>query len=144
MFDQFPEYYMNILLRDFNTKLKRKNIFKPTTGNERYAQSNESGNGAVNFGPKICHKPNVPGPKTPLHTLQPLNGKTARERGLLPELQGNCPHYIHQHTSVSQTKFTHSTHFIKSNPPSISGKQYLIECLHIPTVDSMQAEYRVR
>jgi hypothetical protein len=28
MFDQFPEYYMNILLRDFNAKLKRYNIFK--------------------------------------------------------------------------------------------------------------------
>jgi hypothetical protein len=35
MFDQFPEYYMNIQLRDFNAKLKRENIFKPT-GNESY------------------------------------------------------------------------------------------------------------
>jgi hypothetical protein len=38
MFDQFPQYYVNILLRDFNAKLKRYDIFKRTTGNERDMQ----------------------------------------------------------------------------------------------------------
>jgi hypothetical protein len=34
MFHQFHEYYMNILLRDFNANLKRYDIVKRTTGNE--------------------------------------------------------------------------------------------------------------
>ena len=51
MFDQFPEYYMNIQLRDFNTKLKREH-FQTNWEWELYAQSNESGIGVVNFGPK--------------------------------------------------------------------------------------------
>jgi hypothetical protein len=38
MFDQSPEYYMNILLRDFNAKLKICDILKQTAGNERYMQ----------------------------------------------------------------------------------------------------------
>ena len=38
MFDQFPEYYVNILLRDFNAKLKICDILKRTAGNERYMQ----------------------------------------------------------------------------------------------------------
>jgi hypothetical protein len=39
----------------------------------------------------------------------------------------------------------HTIHqLIKPKPPSTNGKRYLIECLHIPSVDSMQAEYRLR
>jgi hypothetical protein len=34
VFDQFPRYDMNILLGDFNTKVDRENIFKPTIGKE--------------------------------------------------------------------------------------------------------------
>jgi exonuclease III len=34
VFDQFPRYDMNILLGDFNAKVGREDIFKPTTGNE--------------------------------------------------------------------------------------------------------------
>jgi hypothetical protein len=30
----FPKYYIKILLRDFNAKVQRENIFKPTMGNE--------------------------------------------------------------------------------------------------------------
>jgi exonuclease III len=30
VFDQFPRYYMKILLSDFNAKVGRENIFKPT------------------------------------------------------------------------------------------------------------------
>jgi hypothetical protein len=34
VFDQFPRYDINILLGDFNAKVGRENIFKPTIGNE--------------------------------------------------------------------------------------------------------------
>jgi hypothetical protein len=33
-FDKFLKYHMNILLGDFNAKVDREDIFKPTTGNE--------------------------------------------------------------------------------------------------------------
>jgi hypothetical protein len=33
VFDQFPRYYMKILLGDFNTKVGRGDIFKPIIGN---------------------------------------------------------------------------------------------------------------
>jgi hypothetical protein len=32
--DQFPRYDMKILLSDFNAKVGRENIFKPTIGNK--------------------------------------------------------------------------------------------------------------
>jgi hypothetical protein len=35
VFDQFPRYDMKILLGDFNAKVSRENIFKPTIRNER-------------------------------------------------------------------------------------------------------------
>jgi hypothetical protein len=35
VFDQFPRYDMKILLGDFNEKIGREGIFKPTIGNER-------------------------------------------------------------------------------------------------------------
>jgi hypothetical protein len=35
VFDHFPTYHMRILLRDFNAKLGREEIFKPTNGNDR-------------------------------------------------------------------------------------------------------------
>jgi hypothetical protein len=34
IFDQFPMYSMKILLGDFNAKVGRENIFRPTVGNE--------------------------------------------------------------------------------------------------------------
>jgi hypothetical protein len=35
VFNHFPMYRMKILFRDFNAKLGREDIFKPTIGNER-------------------------------------------------------------------------------------------------------------
>jgi hypothetical protein len=35
VFDHFPKYHMKILLRDFNAKLGREAIFKPTIGKPR-------------------------------------------------------------------------------------------------------------
>jgi exonuclease III len=50
VFDQFPRYDMNILLVDFNAKVGRENIFKPTIGNESLHEiSTDSGVRVVNF-----------------------------------------------------------------------------------------------
>ena len=50
VFDNFPKYYMKILLRDFNAKLGREDIFKPIVGQESLHQdSNDNGVGLVNF-----------------------------------------------------------------------------------------------
>jgi exonuclease III len=49
VFDLFPTYHMNILLGDFNAKLGREDIFKPTKGNESLQDSNDNGVRIVNF-----------------------------------------------------------------------------------------------
>jgi hypothetical protein len=50
VFHNFPEYRMKILLWDFNAKLGRENISKPTNGNESLHQdSNDSGVRIVDF-----------------------------------------------------------------------------------------------
>jgi exonuclease III len=33
VFDKFPKYHVNILVGDFNAKVGREDIFKPTIGN---------------------------------------------------------------------------------------------------------------
>jgi exonuclease III len=44
VFDQFPKYHMIILLGDFNAKVWREDIFKPTIGNESlHETSNDNG-----------------------------------------------------------------------------------------------------
>jgi len=49
VFDNFPKYHMNIILGDFNANVGRKNIFKPTIGNESLHQdSNDNGVRRVN------------------------------------------------------------------------------------------------
>jgi hypothetical protein len=58
VFDKFPKYHMKILLRDFNPKLGREDIFKPTVGNESLHEiSNDNGVGLVNF---ATYKNDVP------------------------------------------------------------------------------------
>jgi hypothetical protein len=50
VFDQFPMYDMKILLGDFNAKVGRVDIFKPTIGNETSHEiSNDNGVRVVNF-----------------------------------------------------------------------------------------------
>jgi hypothetical protein len=50
VFDHFPIYDMKILLGDFNAKVGRENIFKPTIGNESLHEiSNDNGGRIVNF-----------------------------------------------------------------------------------------------
>jgi hypothetical protein len=48
--DQFRRYDTKIILGDFNAKVGRENIFKPTIGNERLHEiSNDNGVRVVNF-----------------------------------------------------------------------------------------------
>jgi hypothetical protein len=42
VFDHFPRYHLKILLRDFNAKVGRENVFKPTIGNESLHQDRKS------------------------------------------------------------------------------------------------------
>jgi hypothetical protein len=50
VFDKFPKYLMKILLGDFNAKVGRKGILKPTVGNESLHEiSNDNGVRLVNF-----------------------------------------------------------------------------------------------
>jgi hypothetical protein len=50
VFDKFPKYHMKILLGEFSAKVGRKNIFKPTIGNESLHEiSNDNGVRLVNF-----------------------------------------------------------------------------------------------
>jgi hypothetical protein len=49
-FDKFPKYHMKILLGDFNAKVGKEDIFKPTIGNESLHEiSNDNGVMLVNF-----------------------------------------------------------------------------------------------
>jgi endonuclease/exonuclease/phosphatase family metal-dependent hydrolase len=50
VFNHFPKYHMKILLGDFNAKVGRENIFKPTIGQDSLHQdSNDNGVRLVNF-----------------------------------------------------------------------------------------------
>jgi hypothetical protein len=50
VFNHFPKYHMKIRLGDFNAKLGKEDIFKPTIGNESlHEDSNDNGFRVVNF-----------------------------------------------------------------------------------------------
>jgi hypothetical protein len=50
VFDKFPRYHMQLSLGDFNAKVSREDIFKPTIGIERLHEiSNDNGVRVVNF-----------------------------------------------------------------------------------------------
>jgi exonuclease III len=50
VFDQYPKYHMTILSGDFNAKVGREDIFKPTIGNESFHETNnDNGDRVVNF-----------------------------------------------------------------------------------------------
>jgi hypothetical protein len=57
VFDKFPKYHMKILLGNFNAKVGREDIFKPTIGNERLHEiSNDNGVRLVNFATSKNHR----------------------------------------------------------------------------------------
>ena len=41
VFDNFPKYHMKIMLGDYNAKLERQDIFKPTFGNDSLHQDSD-------------------------------------------------------------------------------------------------------
>jgi hypothetical protein len=50
VFDKFPKYHMKIMSGEFNAKVGREDIFKPTTGNESLHEIiNDNGVRLVNF-----------------------------------------------------------------------------------------------
>ena len=50
MFDHIPKYHTKILLRNFNEKFGRQDIFKPTIGNESvHEDSNDNSVKTTNF-----------------------------------------------------------------------------------------------
>jgi hypothetical protein len=50
VFGRFPWYYVKMFLNDFNAKVSREDIFKPTIGNETsHGISNDDGVRVVNF-----------------------------------------------------------------------------------------------
>jgi hypothetical protein len=50
VFDKFPKYHIKILLGDFNAKVGRGDIFKPTIGNESLHEiTNDNGVRLVHF-----------------------------------------------------------------------------------------------
>jgi hypothetical protein len=54
--DKFPRYHMKILLGDFNAKVGREDIFKPTIGNESLHEiSNDNGVRVVNLATSKNH-----------------------------------------------------------------------------------------
>jgi hypothetical protein len=50
VFDNFSKYHMKLMLGDFNAKLGREDIFKPTYGSDNLHQdSNDNGVSIVNY-----------------------------------------------------------------------------------------------
>ena len=67
VFDHVPKYHKKILLRDFNVKLGRENIFKPIIGNESlHRDNNDNGVRIVDLAKSkksSCLEHNVPAAK---------------------------------------------------------------------------------
>jgi hypothetical protein len=68
--DKFTKYHTRILLGDFNAKVGREDILKPTTGNENLHNiSNDKGVKVVNF----ATSKNLKHTKFPLHNIHKYN-----------------------------------------------------------------------
>jgi hypothetical protein len=78
VFNKFPKYHIKILLGDFNVKVGREDIFKPTVGNKSLHKiCNDNGVRGVNFATSknLSHKYYVPTSQHP-YTWTPPHGKT--------------------------------------------------------------------
>jgi len=80
VFDHFPKYHMKILLGDFNAKVWREIIFKPTIGQESLHQdSNDNGLRLVNFATSknlVVKSTMFPHQNIHKYTWTSLDGKT--------------------------------------------------------------------
>jgi hypothetical protein len=75
VFDHFPKYHTKILLRDFNAKLGREDILKPTIGNvSLWQDNNDNGVRIVNFATSknLVVKSTMLSLRTLTHTPGPL------------------------------------------------------------------------
>jgi hypothetical protein len=75
VFDKFQKYHMKILLEDFNAKVGREDVFKPTTGNKSLHEiSNDNGvrvaNSATSKNLTVKSTIVVSNERTVDHTLQ--------------------------------------------------------------------------
>ena len=81
VFYHFPKYHMKILLGEFNAKVERENIFKPTIGNESpHQSSNDNDVRTVNF--TTSKNPVVKGmvfPHIHKYTWTSPDGKTRKQ-----------------------------------------------------------------
>jgi exonuclease III len=59
VFDKFCKYHTKMLLGDFNTKVVREDIFKPTIGNESLHEISND-NGLCHIQKSDCQKYHVP------------------------------------------------------------------------------------
>jgi exonuclease III len=79
VFDKFPKYHMKILLGDFNAKVGRRDIFKPTIRNESLCEiSNDNRVGVVNFA--ISKNLIVKSTMFPHHNIHKFIGHLLMER----------------------------------------------------------------
>jgi hypothetical protein len=85
VFDKFPKYHMKILLGNFNAKVGKEDIFKPTIGNENLHEiSNDNGVRIVNFATSknLRFKSKMfPHHKIHKYTWTSPNGKTHNQIG---------------------------------------------------------------
>jgi hypothetical protein len=80
VFDQFPRYHMKNLLGDFNAKVGKEDIFKPTVGNDSlHEATNDNGVRVVNFATSknvIVKSTTFPHPDIHKHTWTSPHGVT--------------------------------------------------------------------
>ena len=83
VFDNSHIYHIKILLRNFNAKLGKEDIFKPTIGNERLHQdSDDNGVRIVNSATKknlVLKSTMFPHRSFHIHTWASLDGKTQNQ-----------------------------------------------------------------
>jgi hypothetical protein len=85
VFDQFPKYHMKILSGNFNAKVGREDIFKPTIGNENlHETSNDNGVSVLNFATSknvVVKSTMFPHRKIHKYTWTSPDGKTHNQIG---------------------------------------------------------------
>jgi hypothetical protein len=83
VFEHFPQYHIKILLGDFNAKVGRENVFKPTIGNESiHQESNDNGVRTVNLATSknlVVKSTMFPHRNIHKYTWTSLDGKTHNE-----------------------------------------------------------------
>ncbi|PNF37156.1 hypothetical protein B7P43_G00417 [Cryptotermes secundus] len=137
---KFPKYHMKILLGDFNAKVGREDIFKPTTGNESLHKiSNDNGVRVVNF--VTSRNLIVKSTMFPHHNIHKFtwtspDGKTCNQRSitfnegcseLLDQWKQAILHWLHDPRRINGDNLNiirceTSRHFRKNKKEYLKGK----------------------